>query len=118
MIIAGLTLLGAGGFLFLNDIDALPDHFSFPFLPAQKVINFVLSLSVIFYLQKKDSLFSSPKPVLVMTSSQFEPPPLRPQFGDIIDYSKAPGLHPLRSSLNPLRHTHEGDDSYSEITRD
>ena len=39
MIIAGLAFLGAGGLLFLNEINVLPDDlgFSLPFLPAQKV---------------------------------------------------------------------------------
>ena len=39
MIIAGLAFLGAGGLLFLNEINALPDDLSFslPLLPAQKV---------------------------------------------------------------------------------
>ena len=37
MILAGLALLGAGAFLFLNEIDALPEDPSLPFIPAQKV---------------------------------------------------------------------------------
>lgn len=37
MILAGLALLGAGGFLFLNEINALPEDLSFPLIPAQKV---------------------------------------------------------------------------------
>ena len=37
MILAGLALLGAGGFLFLNEIDALSRDLSFPLIPAQKV---------------------------------------------------------------------------------
>ena len=37
MILAGLALLGAGAFLFLNEIDALPEDLSLPFIPAQKV---------------------------------------------------------------------------------
>ena len=38
MILAGLALLGAGGVLFLNEIDALPeDLLSFSLIPAQKV---------------------------------------------------------------------------------
>ena len=40
MILAGLAFLGAGGFLFLNEINALPDDLislSLPLFPAQKV---------------------------------------------------------------------------------
>ncbi len=37
MILAGLALLGAGGFLFLNEINALPEDLSLPFISAQKV---------------------------------------------------------------------------------
>ena len=37
MILTGLAFLGAGAFLFLNEIDALPEDLSLPFIPAQKV---------------------------------------------------------------------------------
>ena len=37
MILAGLALLGAGGFLFLNEINAFPEDLSLPFISAQKV---------------------------------------------------------------------------------
>ena len=48
MILAGLAFLGAGGFLFLNEMNALPDDlfsFSLPLLSAQKV---TLKFSKIF----------------------------------------------------------------------
>ena len=132
MILAGLAFLGAGGFLFLNEMNALPDDlfsFSLPLLSAQKV---TLKFSEILnhtFLQKKDLVLkdSSPSPepilftpaVLMSTNVEAPPPLLRPEFDQMIDFSKPPRHPPLISALTPPGYkNYQRHDFPSEITRD